>query len=126
MKTCEQIANHPMAVLHRDVVGILRARGSIEGAEGAWPALFRDPVLYKRLANFGLADRGRQAQLNRVAFPERNFTDVDLALAAGNKLRELYAIACGQASIARDAAGRPRLGRKGWKIIAIHARSRSS
>lgn len=120
MKTSDDIAKHPMAMLCRELVSILRTKGSIEGAQRAWPELLRDPRLAKRLITFGLADRARQAQLNRVAFPECNYADVDLALAAGNKLRELYALACGAASIAQDAAGRPQVGRKGWKIVALH------
>lgn len=126
MKTFDDIAKHPMAVLYREVVSILRTTGSIEGAERAWPDLLRDPRLYKRLINFGLADRERQAQLTRVAFPERNYADVDVALAAGNRLRELYAVARGHAAIARDAAGRPHAGRNGWKVITIHPRSGSA
>jgi hypothetical protein len=33
MKTAAQIASHPKARLHREIVATLRAFGSIEGAE---------------------------------------------------------------------------------------------
>ena len=123
LKTPVEVADHPMAVLYREVVAVLRRRGSIEGAERAWPEMLRDPHLSKRLITFGLGEGERQAQLSRVAFPKSNYVDVDLALAAGNKLRDLYALACGEASIARDAAGRPQVGRKGWKVVAIIGRA---
>jgi hypothetical protein len=42
---------------------------------------------------------------------------VHAALKAGNNLRKLYELACGHASIAKDSAGRYRLGRKGLMIV---------
>src|SRR5881394_3120524 len=117
MKTAAQIANHPKARLHREIVADLRAFGSIEGAERAWLRFQLNPRLWKRIVTYGLALPERQTKLNKIAFPDSNLAGVDAALKAGNNLNRLYELACGRASIAPDAAGHYKLGRKGLKII---------
>jgi hypothetical protein len=56
---------------------------------------------------------------NQVAFPVSNFTEVDAALKAGNKLWQLYQLASGRASIARDSNHKYKPSNKGLKIILI-------
>jgi hypothetical protein len=117
MKSPAEIANHPKARLHRDLVATLRASGSVQGAEQTWVRLRLNARFWKRIETYGLGLRARQLQLNKVAFPEANATEVDAALKAGNNLRKLYELARGNASIAKDSAGRYRLGRKGLMIV---------
>ena len=117
MKTPAEIANHPKARLHRDLVATLRASGSVQGAEQTWVRLRLNARFWKRIVTYGLGLRERQLQLNKVAFPDANATEVDAALKAGNNLRKLYELACGHASIAKDSAGRYKLGRKGLMIV---------
>jgi len=57
-----------------------------------------------------------------IAFPDCNWTEVEAALTAGNKLERLYELACGKASIATDSAGYYKIGAYGLKIIK-HARN---
>jgi hypothetical protein len=122
VKTPDQIAHHPKARLHREIVARLRDAGSIEGAQETW-GRFRDNArLWKRIVTYGLGLPERQAQLNKIAFPDSDLAEVDAALHAGNNLNRLYELACGRASIARDSAGRSKLGSKGLKIVK-HATS---
>jgi hypothetical protein len=123
MKTVAEVASHPKACLHRELVVLLRAKGSIEGAELAWRQIRLNSRLWNRLLNYGFGNRERQLQLNMVAFPEYNRAEVDAALEAGNNLRGLYDLACGRASIVRDADDCHKLGRKGLKIIRHVARN---
>jgi hypothetical protein len=117
METPAEIANHSKARLHRDLVATLRASGSVQGAEQTWLRLRLNTRLWKRIVTYGLDLPERQLQLNKVAFPDANATEVDAALKAGNNLRKLYELACGHASIATDSAGCYRLGRKGLMIV---------
>ncbi|MEY2508628.1 MAG: hypothetical protein QOH01_2957 [Verrucomicrobiota bacterium] len=117
MKTAAQIASHPKARLHRELVANLRAFGSIEGAERAWLRFPLDPRLWRRIVTYGLGLPERQMKLNKIAFPDSNATEVDAALQAGNNLNRLYDLARGCASVAIDSAGHPKLGSKGLKII---------
>jgi hypothetical protein len=117
MKTPAEIANHPKARLHRDLVAMLRTSGSVQGAEQTWLRLRLNARLWKRIVTYRLGLRERQLQLNKVAFPGANAAEVDAALKAGNNLRKLYELACGHASIAKDSAGRYRLGRNGLMIV---------
>ena len=117
MKTPAEIANHPKARLHRDLVATLRASGSVQGAEQTWLRLRLNAGLWKRIVTYGLGLPERQLQLNKVAFPDADTAEVDAALKAGNKLRKLYELARGHASIAKDSAGRYRLGNKGLMIV---------
>jgi hypothetical protein len=117
MKTPAEIADHPKARLHRELVETLRASGSMKGAEQTWIRLRLNPRLWKRIVTYGLDLRERQWQLNRIAFPDANAAEVDAALRAGNNLNRLYELACGRASIAKDSAGHYKIGAKGLKII---------
>jgi hypothetical protein len=120
MKTADEIANHPKARLHREMVARLRDAGSLQGAAQSWARFQRHPRLWKQIVTFGLALPERQAKLNKVAFPDSNLAEVDAALKAGNNLNRLYDLARGHASVASDSAGRYKLGSKGLKIIARH------
>ena len=89
----------------------------MKGAEHTWTVLRLNQRLWKRIANYGLECPGRQLQLTTIAFPESNWTEVDAALKAGNKLNKLYELACGSASIAKDSAGNYKIGVYGLKIV---------
>ena len=117
MKTAAEIANHPKARLHRELVATLRASGSVEGAKQTWVRLRLNARFWKRIVTYGLGLRERQSQLNKIAFPDSNVAEVDAALRAGNNLNRLYELACGRASIARGSAGRYKLGRKGLMVV---------
>lgn len=107
-----------MAVLQRDVVHILRQSGSIAGAERAWGRMKANVPLWSKVSQFGLDSTARQEQLNAVAFPEHNHTEVDAALQAGNKLHALYELASGRASLVRDSSGSYKTGRRGLIVIS--------
>jgi hypothetical protein len=111
MKTAAQIANHPKARLHQEIVARLRVFGSIEGAKLAWPGFRENGRLWKLIVTYGLSDPDRQAKLNRIAFPETNFNAVEAALKAGNNLNRIDELARGRASLAIAADGRP----KNWR-----------
>lgn len=117
MKTAIEIANHPKARLHRELVARLRDSGSVYGAEETWGRLRLNARLWKRIVTYGLALPERQSQLNKIAFPDCNLAGVDAALEAGNNLNRLYELACGRASVACDSTGSYKLGSKGLKII---------
>jgi hypothetical protein len=117
MKSPAEIANHPKARLHRDLVARLRGSGSIEGAERTWSRLRLNRRLWKRVTTYGLDRPDRQLQLTKVAFPDSNWMEVDAALQAGNKLHGIYELARGNASVGRDIAGHYKIGSKGLKII---------
>src|SRR6266404_1551920 len=117
MKTPAEIANHPKAHLHRELVGRLRASGSAQGAGQSWIRFQLNPRLWKRIVTYGLSLDQKQALLNKVAFPDFNFVEVDAALKAGNNLNRLHELACGRASIAKDSNGHYKVGRKGLMIV---------
>ena len=117
MKPAAEIAHHPKARLHRELVEMLRASGSMKGAEQTWIRIRLNPRLWKRIVIYGLGLGERQLQLNKIAFPDANDREVDAALRAGNNLNRLYELACGRASIARDSAGHYKVGAKGLKIM---------
>jgi hypothetical protein len=123
MKTAAQIARHPKARLHQELVAMLRATGSAEGAELFWSRVKLNQRLWKKVVNYGLAVREQQLRLNKVAFADCNTMEVDSALKAGNNLKCLYEIASGRASIAKDSAGQYKVGNKGLKIVK-HATER--
>jgi hypothetical protein len=125
MKTAAEIANHPKARLYRELVATLRASGSVKGAEQTWIRLRLNARLWRRIVTYGLAVQEKQSQLNKIAFPEFNIAEVDAALKAGNNLSRLYELACGRASIAKDAARDYKIGAKGLKIIQ-HATVKST
>jgi hypothetical protein len=122
MKTAAQIANHPKARLHREVVARLRDSGSIDGAEKMWGRLRLNARLWKRIVTYGLAPPERQSQLTKVAFPDCHVAEVDAALEAGNNLRGLHDLATGRSSLARDSGGRFKPGGKGLKVARSQRR----
>jgi hypothetical protein len=124
MKTPAEIANHPKARLHRELVATLRASGSVEGAEQTWMRLRLNARLWKRIVTYGIEGQERQLQLNKIAFPDVGVVEVDAALLAGNNLTRLYELACGRASLARDWAGHYKIGAKGLKIVRHGANAR--
>jgi hypothetical protein len=117
MKTAAQIANHPKARLHRELVTRLRDSGSVDGAEKMWGRLRINARLWKRIVTYGLAPPERQSQLTKVAFPDCNRAEVDAALEAGNNLRTLLDLASGRSSLATDSGGRYKQGGKGLKSV---------
>jgi hypothetical protein len=117
MKTATEIADHPKARLHREIVARLRDSGSVYGAEKTWDRLRLNARLWKRIVTYGLALPARQSQLIKIAFPDSNAVEVDAALKAGNNLNRLYELASGQASIAKDSNGHYRIGKKGLMIV---------
>src|SRR5437762_11967646 len=98
MKTPAEIANHPKARLHQDLIARLRTTGSVDGAEQTWVRLRLNARLWKQIVVYGLASHERQLQLNKIAFPDANAAEVDAALRAGNNLNRLCQLACGRAS----------------------------
>ncbi len=123
MKAAAQIAGHPKARLHQEIVARLRDSGSIKGAEQTWRHLRLNVRLWKRIVTYGLGLAERQSQLNKIAFPDFNAVDVDAALKAGNNLNRLCELASGRASIARDSAGHYKIGAKGLMIVRHAAAS---
>jgi hypothetical protein len=117
MKTATEIADHPKARLHREIVARLRDSGSVYGAEKTWGRLRLNPRLWNRIVTYGLALPERQSQLNKIAFPDCNRAEVDAALRAGNNLRGLYDLARGRSSLATDSSGHYKHGDKGLKIV---------
>ncbi|HXM33442.1 MAG TPA: hypothetical protein VN921_07295 [Chthoniobacterales bacterium] len=117
MKTAAEIANHPKARLHRELVETLRASGSIKGADQTWIRLQLNARLWRRIVTYGLGLHEKQWLLNKIAFPDFNAAEVDAALTAGNNLHKLHELASGRASLAKDAAGNYKTGNKGLKIV---------
>jgi hypothetical protein len=117
MKTAAEIANHPKARLHQNLVEILRTSGSARGAEQTWVRLQLNARLWKRIVTYGLGLRERQLKLTKIAFPDFNAREVDAALRAGNNLNRLYELASGRASIARASTGQYKVGAKGLQIM---------
>jgi hypothetical protein len=116
MKTADEIADHPKARLHREIVARLRDSGSVYGAKETWGRLRLNARLWKRIVTYGLAPPERQSQLTKIAFPDCNLAEVDAALEAGNNLRGLHDLACGRSSLAKDSGGNFKTGGKGLKI----------
>ncbi|MEY2490594.1 MAG: hypothetical protein QOC70_2536 [Verrucomicrobiota bacterium] len=117
MKTPAEIANHPKARLHQELVATLRASESVKGAEQTWIRLRLNARLWRRIVTYGLGLRERQFQLNKIAFPDANAAEVEAALKAGNNLNRVYELACGRASIAKNSAGHYKIGNSGLKIV---------
>lgn len=113
-----------MARLYRDIVERLRATGSPRGAEAAWVQFRQNRRLWSAINTYGLNGSDRQRQLTKVAFPDCGFPEVDAALRAGNKLKTLYELACGEASIAKDGVGNYKFGRRGYKVV-LYLKTRS-
>lgn len=73
---------------------------------------------------FGFDRLDRQKELTKIAFPDCNWSEVEAALKAGNKLKPVYELACGISSIATDAAGNYKAGSHGYKVVNIQPRQR--
>jgi hypothetical protein len=119
MNTMASVAKNRCIRLQQELVEVLRATGSIEGAEQFWRSVDFNKRFGKKLACYGFAKRARQLLINKVAFPDLNFIEVDAALKAGNKLQQLYQLASGRAWIARDSNDKYKPSNKGLKIIPI-------
>jgi hypothetical protein len=120
MNTVTSVAKNRAIRLQQELVPILRATGSLEGAELYWRRVDFKKGFGKKLACYGFSKRDRQTLINRVAFPNTNFNEVDAALKAGNKLIQLYELASGTAAIARDSTNRYKEAKKGLKIISYN------
>jgi hypothetical protein len=121
MKTVGPVAKNRCVRLQQELVEMLRATGSIEGAEQFSLRVDFKKSFGKKLACYGFGKRERQLLINKVAFPDLNFIEVDAALKAGNKLWQLYQLASGRASVARDSSDKYKPSNKGLKIIPIPA-----
>jgi len=119
MNTVASVAKDRCVRLQQEIVGMLRATGSIEGAELFWRRLNFSKSFGKKLACYGFQKRERQLLINKVAFPDVNFIEVDAALKAGNSLRQIYKLASGCASIARDSSNRYKAAKKGLVVVPI-------
>jgi hypothetical protein len=82
MKTPAQKAAHPRADLQREIVRRLRDYGTVEGAEQAWTALKLNRRLWIKMVTYGLTRPEQQGRLNKIAFPDCNWIEVDAAFAA--------------------------------------------
>jgi hypothetical protein len=117
------VAKNRAIRLQQELVAVLRTRGSIAGAEQYWRNVDFKKGFGRKLACYGFANRDRQSMINKVAFPDANFVEVDAALKAGNKLRQLYELASGDASIAQDSNRQYNQAKKGLKVIPFGRRS---
>jgi hypothetical protein len=115
MQNHAQLPATPRARLHREMVEMLRAAGSVEGAERVWDRAKLNDQLWHKIRRFALSPHKRRV-LNRIAFPDCNFVEVDAALVAGNSLAQLSELASGLAAIARDATGQYKRGHTGFSI----------
>ena len=119
MKTIAPVAKNWGVRLQHELVEMLRATGSIEGAEQFWRRMDFNKPFGKKLACYGFDKHARQLLINKVAFPDLNFIEVDAALKAGNKLWQLYQLASGCASIARDSNDRYKPSKKGLMTVPM-------
>jgi hypothetical protein len=121
MRMVASVAKNRAIRLQQELVALLRDTGSIEGAKLFWRRLDFRKGFGRKLACYGFAKCERQLLINKVAFPDVNFVEVDAALKAGNKLRQLYELASGRLSIARDSNDRYKQSSKGLKLVRIAA-----
>jgi hypothetical protein len=119
MRTVAAVAKNRAIRLQQELVTILRETGSIEGANVFWRRVDFKKGFGRKLACYGFEKLERQLLINKVAFPDLNFNEVNAALKAGNKLRQLYELASGCASIARDSNNRYKPANKGLMIVPI-------
>ena len=126
MRTVGAVAKNRSIRLQQELVAILRKSGSIEGAKLFWHRVDFESEFGRKLACYGFAKRERQLLINKVAFPDVNFVEVDAALKAGNKLRQLCQLASGRASIAQNSNHRYKPANKGLKIVPITVRRHAS
>ena len=121
MRTVAAIAQNRAIRLQQELVALLRETSSIEGAKLFWHRVDFRKGFGRKLACHGFANCERQLLINKVAFPDVNFDEVDAALKAGKKLRQLYGLASGRLSIARDSNGQYQQSSKGLKLIRVAA-----
>ena len=121
MRTVAAVAQSRAIRLQRELVPLLRETGSIEGAKLFWHRVDFGNGFGQKLACYGFAKSERQLLINKVAFPDVNFDEVDAALKAGKKLRKLYGLASGRLSIAQDSNGQYKQSSKGLKLIRVAA-----
>lgn len=119
MSTTAPLTKNRAIRLQQELVALLREKGSIEGAEQFWRRIDFTNGFGRKLACYGFDKSDRQLLINKVAFPDLNLNEVDAALKAGNKLKQLHALASGRALIARNANGRYKSAGKGLKIIRL-------
>ncbi len=70
------VAKNQCVRLQQELVEVLRATGSIKGAEQFWRRLNFNKPLGKKLACYGFQKGERQLLINKVAFPDVNFIEV--------------------------------------------------
>ena len=115
MKTAAQRANAAKIRIQQELVSRLR-EGGRTNARQTWEHIRSDSKLWNEVQSYDLGTPQRQSHLTKVAFPDENHDDVAAALAAGNNLNRLYALACGLARLEKDAQGRPKQGKRGLAI----------
>ncbi|HEU5239973.1 MAG TPA: hypothetical protein VFU37_22765 [Pyrinomonadaceae bacterium] len=99
MRTVPSVAKNRTVRLQQKLVELLRDTGSIEGAKLFWHRVDFRKGFGRRLACYGFTKCERQLLINKVAFPDVNFVEVNAALKAGKKLRQLYGLASGRVSL---------------------------
>jgi hypothetical protein len=119
MSTVAPVAKNRAIRLQQELVPMLRATGSLEGAKRYWRHVNFAKGFGRKLACYGFDKPGRQLLINSVAFPRINFEEVDAALAAGNNLRQICTLACGEGWISRDQKNQYKRAKKGLKILLI-------
>jgi len=124
MNAVASVAKNRSIRLQQELIAVLRATGSVAGAERYWNRIDFKRGFGRKLACYGFAKRDRQLVINKVAFPDINFVQVDAALKAGNKLRQLYDLASGNALIAQDSRDQYKVAKRGLKIIRLQRRPR--
>jgi hypothetical protein len=119
MNASSPVAQDRTVRLRQELVLRLRETGSIEGATKFWRNLDFKSAFGKELAAHGFEGRWQQGRINKVAFPDVNFVEVEAALSAGNNLRQIYKLAVGTAAIARDSNNRYQPREKRLKIVPV-------
>jgi len=104
MMTAAQCVNEAKIRLQKEIVEQLR-RKSVKSLPQFWNLIRLNKKRWGEIQTYDLAAPQRQAHLNKVAFPDANHEQVNAALNAGNNLNDLYALACGRASVARTDTG---------------------
>jgi hypothetical protein len=119
MSAVAPVAKNRAIRLQQELVPMLRATGSLEGAKRYWRHVDFSKGFGRKLACYGFDKPERQLLINRVAFPQINFAEVDAALSAGNNLRQISALASGKAWVARDQNEQYKRAKKGLKIVSF-------
>jgi hypothetical protein len=77
MNAVGSVAKNRRVRLQQQLVIMLRATGSIEGAKQFWQRIKVDKRFGRKIGHYGFLMPEQQLQLNKVAFPECNFIEVD-------------------------------------------------